>query len=271
MFRKLLLTTVFAATATAGFAADLPVRAPAPAPFVAPPIFTWTGFYIGLNAGGSFGTSQDRLTVPATVNGVANNVNAAAAAEWVNQGNGSHNVSGFTGGLTLGYNQQFGNVVLGLEGDISYLGLSGSRVVGGAASPFGIRITDSTKSNWFGTARVRLGYAIDRALFYVTGGAAFTDARFQRLNDNTVDGCPLVGAPFGRCHAGSARFNTGWTLGGGLEYAVTNNWTVKAEYLYSDFGKRSFRTLSATHLNQGLDNSSSLKLHTLRVGVNYKF
>ena len=77
MIRKVLLSTVFAATAGAAVAADLP-STKGPAPFVAPPVFTWTGFYVGLNAGGQFGSTNARLVVPAIVNGVANNINANA-------------------------------------------------------------------------------------------------------------------------------------------------------------------------------------------------
>lgn len=271
MLNKITGVTLAAGLTLAGsaLAADLPLRSPAPA-FAPPPIFTWTGFYVGVNAGGSFGTTTGRLTVPATVNGVGNNVNAAAAAAFIAAGNGNHHVSGFNGGVTAGYNLQFNNIVIGVEDDIDYMHLTGSRV-SSSANIFGIRVTDRTTSNWFGTARARLGFAFDRALIFVTGGAAFTDARFRRFNDNTVDGCPPVGGGFGRCHSGSRKFRTGWTVGGGVEYAFTNNWSGKAEYLYSDFGRRSFRTLSATVPNQGLDNSAKLKIHTVRVGLNYHF
>lgn len=267
LFAGIALFVLTAAQPT--LAADRPIYK---APPVVDPIFNWTGFYVGVNAGGAFGTAKDRLTVPAIVNGVANNVNAAAAAEFALQGNGSHTVSGFTGGLTAGYNYQMGSVVIGVEGDIDYLNLRGSRAVGGLASPFTIRTTDSTTSNWMGTARVRLGHAFDRALLYVTGGAAFTDARFQRFVDDTVDGClPAVGGGFGRCHSGSARFNTGWTVGGGLAFAINNNWSVKGEYLYSNFGHVAFRTISTAFVNQGLDHSSTLQLSTIRIGFDYRF
>ena len=116
MIRKVLLSTVFAATAGAAVAADLP-STKGPAPFVAPPVFTWTGFYVGLNAGGQFGTSNARLVVPAIVNGVANNINATATTIAVGAGNGSIDPTGFTGGLTVGYNWQMNSLVFGVEGD----------------------------------------------------------------------------------------------------------------------------------------------------------
>ena len=243
MIRKVLLSTVFAATAGAAVAADLP-STKGPAPFVAPPVFTWTGFYVGLNAGGQFGTSNARLVVPAIVNGVANNINATATTIAVGAGNGSIDPTGFTGGLTVGYNWQMNSLVFGVEGDINYSGLSGNRTGLGTAGGFQGTATDRIRTNWFGTVRARLGFAADRALFYVTGGAAFTDAQFSRSLDWTFnDLCPaspIAGAGV-RCHVGSVRFNTGWTVGGGIEYAFTNNWTAKAEYLYSDFGSRSFQ------------------------------
>ncbi|MDP2358936.1 MAG: porin family protein [Beijerinckiaceae bacterium] len=264
--------TSLALLASGALAADLPIRSPAPAPA---PVFvaahSWTGLYLGVNAGYAWGRHNNQLTVPATVNGVANAIVPGAAAEWLIQGNGNHRSDGFTGGLTLGYNYQMGAFVWGVEADLSYLGLSGNRLTGGAASPFGIRVNDVVDSDWFGTARIRLGFAAGSALFYVTGGAALSDISVSRLNDNTVDGCPPVGGGFGRCHQGKSKFDFGWTLGGGMEYAFTNNWSTKLEYLYADFGRERYRTISASFPGQGLDNSHRTRLHIVRAGLNYRF
>lgn len=271
MIRKLLLSTVFAAVASTGFAADLPIRANAPAPFAAP-IFTWAGFYVGLNAGYSWGSSNTSLAVPVTVNGVPNNINATAIALANNTGFGSLSPKGFTGGLQAGYNWQYNSLVLGVEADLNFLNLSGNRFATSTVAGIVANDNDRVRSNYMGTVRGRLGFAVDRALFFVTGGVAFTDAKVSRTLDWTfADPCPAVGGGFVRCHSGSASFRTGWTLGGGIEYALTNNWTVKGEYLYADFGKKTFTTFNTGVVNQALVHSATLRTNTLRLGVNYKF
>lgn len=139
MKKTLLALSLFAVAAPA-FAADLPRnRAPV---FVAPPMFTWTGFYLGANAGAVWGdfTKSGRLI---------------------------DTKAGFTGGVTAGYNHQISNIVLGVEGDYNYSGLQGR----GAVLPGpGFAKAELTS---FGTIRARLGVAFDRALIYGTGGYAF--------------------------------------------------------------------------------------------------
>ena len=125
----------------AAWSADLP---PAPyykAPAYLPPVYNWTGFYIGANGGGGFGYSKWDTT-------------------------SSFNPTGGVAGGTLGYNYQFGAVVLGVEGDIDWAGLSGSTTGG---CPAGCKTSDS----WLSTVRGRLGYAADRFMPYITGGGAF--------------------------------------------------------------------------------------------------
>ena len=120
--------------------------------------------------------------------------------------------------MTLGYNWQGAGSpwVFGLEGDLNWSDIKGS--FANAACPFGCQI----KSEWLGTARGRVGYAIDRFMPYVTGGVAFGDVQRQ---------------PTG--FAGAGDTNVGWTLGAGIEGAIAPNWTAKAEYLYVDLGSTS--------------------------------
>jgi outer membrane immunogenic protein len=150
VMRTILASLGFAALvgfAGAASAADIP-RRPAPPPAQAPyfaPAYNWTGFYIGINAGGAWGTSRwDSAT--------------------------SFDVSGGLVGGTLGYNWQSGPFVFGVEGDIDWADISGST---NAACPLGCR----TENGWLGTARGRIGYAFDRFLPYVTGGLAFGDIK----------------------------------------------------------------------------------------------
>jgi outer membrane immunogenic protein len=148
--RRVFLTTIsLLALTAAATAADIPRRAPAPAKApVLVPLFTWSGFYIGLNGGYGWGTSTwtDAVT-----------------------GSNSFDTSGGMVGLTLGANWQTGPWVLGLEGDVDWTNIRGS--FANAACPAGCE----TKNTWLATVRGRAGYAFDRVLPYVTGGLAVGD------------------------------------------------------------------------------------------------
>ncbi len=203
-------------------AADMAQPAPAPyyppAAVYAPPPYSWTGFYFGINGGGAFGGSS-----------------------W--DSSGSRDVSGWLVGSQVGYNYQFGQAVVGVEGDIDATDINGSAT---SNCPAGCK----TSNTWLATVRGRLGYAADRFMPYVTGGAAFgnikaSTAGFQNSSNNA-----------------------GWTLGAGLESAFAANWTAKVEYLYVDLG--SFNC--GLSCNAGL-TSDDVSFHTniLRAGVNYKF
>src|ERR1700684_2205191 len=159
------------AFAGAAAAADLARPEPVPyypkAPVFVPP-YSWTGFYVGINGGGGFGTSTWDST-------------------------GSRNISGGLVGGTVGYNYQFGRAVGGVEGDIDWADIDGSTTTG--CPP-----RCKTSATWLSTARGRLGYAADRFMPYVTGGAAFGDIRASRPGFTTATAT-----------------NTGWTIGGGPE------------------------------------------------------
>lgn len=219
--RRVLFTALsfIAITATTALAADLPRGMPptkAPA-FV--PGFSWTGFYAGINGGYGFGRSSwDGVSTDTDVNG------------------------GLVG-LTVGYNWQTGPWVFGLEGDIDWTHLRGSFT--NAACPAGCE----TRNNWLGTARGRIGYAFDRVMPYVTGGAAFGD----------VEARPNL---FG----GVSDTNVGWTAGGGIEAAVFSNLTAKLEYLYVDLG-----SLGCTIGTCGLATNVDFRTSIVRGGLNWKF
>lgn len=149
---------------------------------------------------------------------------------------------GFVGGGTIGYNLQTGLWLWGLEGDIDYSGMKGS-----ADGPGG---SYETKNSWLGTARGRIGYAgWNNLLPFITGGAAFGDVKAT--------------APNG---ASASKTQIGWTAGGGLEYAMWANWSVKAEYLYLDLGKFD----AGSSFGIGSDNVN-FKANLVRAGVNYRF
>ncbi|HMO27871.1 outer membrane beta-barrel protein [Enterovirga sp.] len=191
---------------TAAMAADLPVRSGPPAFLPQPPAFTWTGFYVGLQAGAAW----DQISNNGNYNGygylLAPAAPVVASALLYGRNNGANNKSGFIGGGHVGGYYQMGAMVVGLEGD-----LEGTTVAAGSLR---------------GSIRGTLGYAVDRVLFYATGGAAF-------------------GARPGVGYNGQWNYNwggagsssrTGWTVGGGIKYAFQQNWSAGIEYRYSDYG-----------------------------------
>lgn len=199
--RKLAVALLAASTlgASAAYASDLPARMPtkAPAPMYTPP-FSWTGFYLGANAGwGWTHTSADMILGggPTSFSG---------------------NSNGFLGGVQAGYNYQMGSFVAGLEADFQGSTNRGDVTFGGAAAP-GVA---TLKTPWFGTVRGRLGFAADRWLLYVTGGGLY--------GENKLDGTTVATGPF----SSSATYWT-WTIGGGVERMLWDRWSVKLEYLYA--------------------------------------
>jgi outer membrane immunogenic protein len=163
-------------------------------------------------------------------------------------------------GGTLGGNYQFGQFVVGAEGDIDWQNLRGATAAGLCAPA--IVGGCATSSNWIATLRARAGFAADRALFYVTGGGAFTDIK------------PSTGAlTFG------GGTEPGWTAGGGVEYAITDNVTAKIEYLYASFQKATCNTSSCSTGNAAIlggfpgvaPATVGLTESMVRGGVNYKF
>ena len=209
--RSILLASVAAAALISGsaFAADLPSRSSAPA-FAAPaPIaYNWTGFYLGVNAGYGWNSSGWR--------------NAGAPVFT----NFNTNGDGFVGGGHVGYNWQMNQFVFGLEGNADYSSVRGSNTCAGGAGSI-----CRTKQSWVGDIDARLGFAADRALIYATGGVAFTNYSFTS---------PTIPASWG---AGS---RTGWTIGGGIDYAITNNWIAGISYKYYDFGSATSTAAATT-------------------------
>jgi outer membrane immunogenic protein len=219
---KRLFLALASLAALTGSAAAADLSRPAPQPYykaaVAPPVYNWTGFYIGINGGGGFGRSVWDRT-------------------------GGFNTSGGLVGGTLGYNYQVGQAVFGVEGDIDWADINGTT---NNACALGCKTSD----DWLSTVRGRLGYAADRFMPFITGGAAFGDIKTSTSG-----------------FAGATQTNAGWTVGAGLEFAIAQNWTAKAEYLYVDLGK----------FNCGLScgvtatDNVSFTTNLVRAGVNYRF
>ncbi|AWT06232.1 porin family protein [Brucella melitensis] len=190
---------------------------------------------------------------------------------WAQDFSGSLDVtaSGFVGGVQAGYNWQLANgLVLGGEADFQGSTVKSKLVDNGDLSDIGVAGNLSgdesfgleTKVQWFGTVRARLGFTpTERLMVYGTGGLAYGKVKtsLSAYDD---------GESFS---AGNSKTKAGWTLGAGVEYAVTNNWPLKSEYLYTDLGKRSFNYIDEENVNINMENK--VNFHTVRLGLNYKF
>jgi outer membrane immunogenic protein len=221
---------LFAAVAAIALTAAMPAAAADPGAYrpVASLAPTWTGFYVGAHLGGAFGGS--------------NNFNGLALSD---------NDARFLGGVQAGADWQFyGNWVVGAEGQYSWL--SGNNA--SAVFPGGFVYNNDQRG--LGSVTARFGYSFWPALVYVKGGYAYADNR----ESVTFGGAPI---PFllDRNH------NHGWTIGGGAEYKFAQNWSVKAEYQYYDFGDARFQSPPALVPFGTFHNDE----HTLKVGVNYRF
>jgi outer membrane immunogenic protein len=251
-------------------AADLPTRKEAPAPVFVPPPFTWTGFYVGLNAGGIWSSGSRSVTFfnPATLAFLA-------ADEPGGLGNGN---AGFIGGGQAGYNWQTGAFVLGVETDFQGTTLSKSKdfispAFAGVGVPAGLvgdtlAVHAKTSLDWLGTTRGRVGFVVtpdNRLMIYGTGGVAYAGGTANFTIFDATNGLALSGNP--------SKSRVGWTIGGGVEYALTNNWTIRGEYLYADLGKSSFTTPVAVGAFSGLYASGHVNYNAsiFRAAVNYKF
>lgn len=203
------LGAVAMATSVTAMAADLPSRVAAPAPVLAPVAvaFSWSGFYAGLNGGYGWNNSRWSPSAPP--------VFATFRAD----------ADGFVGGAQVGFNWQMGSLVAGVEGMLDYSDMSGSA----QCSTFAGTVC-RTRQDWLGDINLKLGFAVDRALIYGTGGIAFTNFKLTQP----------VGAPPANFGSHS---RTGWTVGVGIDYALTNNWVAGLQYKYYDFG--SFNSTAA--------------------------
>ena len=254
-------------------AADM-VKAPPPAP---PRVYSWTGFYIGDNAGYSWSkvTTSTSATCAAAASGYyckAGNPNGLANIPAIDaDGSGSFRNDAFTGGAQAGYNWQSGNWVVGLEADIEAYRAKVTTAVA-RIYPGNPRLTyvegTNVTTDWLSTWRGRLGWAIDKVLVYGAGGVALTDLRVSdTFNDN--DGAGAVGG------SNISKLKAGWTVGAGVEYLLWRNWTIRGEYLYVDLGSVSTATTVTNPSFPGLSNPLSVTGKVTgsigRAALNYRF
>lgn len=228
----------------AASAADMAVKYKAPPPVVA--AYSWTGCYVGVEGGGSWGRA--RSTSNGTNNGVPNGSAGVTKT--------SADLSGGLVGGTVGCNYQINQWVFGVEGDGSWSGEKGSSFL---FPPFNTSFRESISQSWMATIRGRVGFVVNsNVLLYGTAGGAFADLTINEANTAPV-------AP----GATETHQYSGWTAGAGVEWGFAQHWSAKAEYLYMDLGRQGYFATTAT----GCCTFQSTRLtdNVFRVGVNYKF
>jgi outer membrane immunogenic protein len=256
MLRRILLTSVGAAAlAGSALAADLPPPAPPPVYVPPVPVFTWAGPYVGGHVGYAWGNYNGNIF---DVRGDFNSFNVG--------------YDGFIGGGHIGWNwdvNQFGlslnHWVIGIEGDVD--GTAANRTTSRFVDATGFfpgffpLVNASANIGVQASVRGRIGYGWDRWLLFGTGGVAFADFNTD------------ISTPFGS--AGRSSTRTGWTAGGGVEYAISDNWLVRSEYRYAQFGTT---TLSATNafafpgaVAIGAQLNRKVYENRILLGLSYKF
>jgi outer membrane immunogenic protein len=220
-------------------AADLPAKA-RPLPVAAAPVWSWTGLYIGAHVGGAWGTIESEFSdFPFPI---------ASGA-----------INGFLGGGQIGYNFQSGFVVFGIEADASWSNLKGT-------TPCIIGIFSCKREvDFLGTVTGRLGFTADRALIYVKGGGAWAHVEHN---------ASLLGIAI----SSEDKTIWGWTVGAGVEYAITGNWSAKLEYNYMDFGNQTLGfALPPVAIPGGpvvggtVNVDTTTNIHAVKFGINYRF
>jgi outer membrane immunogenic protein len=267
---KAIVVSAFAVVAGTSMAsaADMAPRY-TKAPVIVDPIYNWTGFYIGGNAGYSWGRSRN------DANFFNNTTNVLLAT-----GSSSFDMNGWVAGGQIGYNWQSARWVFGLEGDAQATGQKGSTgytcagtvcslsqtAVAFALAP--VNVAFSQKLEWFSTLRGRVGYTFTpTVLGYVTGGAAIGEVN----TNGVITGVAANGVASAAAFSGNDT-RVGWTVGAGLEASLGGNWTGKVEYLYLDLGK--YTNSAVLLLNappSRVDLASRVTDNILRAGVNYRF
>ncbi len=221
------------------------------------PYYSWTGFYAGLNAGGSFANNDVAL----------NGLGGSAWNPYYPEPFHTRAVdgSGFIGGGQIGYSRQYDKIVAGIEVDIAGLGADETLTASGPsafASAYNLKLSE--RLDWLSTVRGRIGYLLGGGtLLYGTGGLAVggvtVKSNIDFVNSTHYDGS-------------ASDTRTGWTIGGGVEHALTPSWSVKAEYLFYDLGKTNVIANPAP-ANPPFQTSSNFeeKGNIVRAGVNYHF
>jgi outer membrane immunogenic protein len=223
----------------------------------------WGGWYVGGNAGGSWGDTKLQTSVIPGTGALA--ITPADAAAISAASHDTSNKAGFTGGIQGGYGFLYDHMwYFGLEGDWEGMDIKSSTVkpLASATVPGAVyTIHQNVSAGWLATIRPRVGYAYNQYLFYGTIGFAWADLKYgASLSSNT-------GLPTLTTSTSSTR--TGWAGGLGAAYAFTPNWHVRGEWLYADLGRPNSATVNAT--GASIRSNDNVAANLVRVGVDYRF
>jgi opacity protein-like surface antigen len=230
--RHITLAMAALALALPAYAADLPVKAPAP---LTPAAYNWTGFYVGANFGAA--VTSEQATTPF--------------------GAASPDPAGAIGGGQIGYNFQLAPAwLVGIEGDIDGTSVKGNtNIVSSSPVGAGTALSIASNHNWYATLAGRLGYVAGPWLIYAKGGGAWMNADYQiQVNSGTGGAASLSST------------RSGWTAGVGVEYQLMPKWTVKVEYDYLDFGSSNLNFAPI-----GTGATFKTDVNEIKVGANYHF
>jgi len=276
--RSLIILLIAPAFSGSAFAADLPAKALAYK--AAPPVaaYSWTGFYVGANAGYAWGRSDPASSFTCQVPGACPYNNPVQLAAFNAAGTGVLSPNAFTGGGQVGYNYQSGQLVYGVELDVESFRLNGG-LAGGGLAPLGSRqsfaVTTSVNTNWMFTARPRVGWLVQpQLLLYATGGLAVTSLKVGNSVSDNCAAVPLCGLPNLAGASSVSESLAGYAVGGGGEWAFNPHWSVKGEYLYVNFGSVSttlITNLAGAAVPNTMTTSAKLNASIARFGLSYKF
>ncbi|MCX8570430.1 outer membrane protein [Aminobacter sp. MET-1] len=230
----IVLVSLAAGTASA---ADVVASEPVPTSVGAP--FVWTGGYIGLQLGYSKGSGEGAYLSPGGVRAETASPDARGA---------------LLGGQ-VGYNHQWGSMVVGVEGELAYSWANGTSDIVSFPVAGGPIATNDNEFTYLGSITGRLGYAMDRTLFYVKGGVGFTKLSMSDISlANTVN-------------ASGSETLTGWTVGAGIEQALNEKWSIRGEYQFYRFDAN--LALNEPALFRTYDDN--FDIHAFKLGINYRF
>lgn len=281
MKRSLLLAALLLGAGTPAFAADIPVKAPRPAPVLVE-TWNWNGFYVGGNGGYSWGRSRTTVDYFSAPTGTPIVPPAGSVTS------GTFNLDGGVAGGQVGYNWAGNGWLWGFELDAQWSGEKGTGIFtcaapGGAlgvcnpgptflppGAVAGTTLTLEQHIQWFGTLRARAGWLITPSvLLYGTGGLAFGSIK----SSGALSGLNNFGLPVSTLFSNS-QTKAGWIVGGGIEGHLGGNWTGKLEYLYMDLGTVTNQVTLVTippSTGIGVNTSSRITDSIFRAGINYHF
>lgn len=274
--KLLAIATTAALLVSPAYAADMSTVDVAP--------FSWSGLYVGVNAGIGWPAGNE---ISDTAYHHPDYGLGTFGNGWFDSQSSSDDAS-FTGGAQIGYNQQFGNFVFGIEADFNYLNARSSYTATTdqtltAAPNYEYNLAEDliteAKIEWFGTIRPRIGVTpAERLLVYGTGGLAYGQVKSSASYDwheyGFWWGGPDGDHEFDRSggfNGSSSGVRWGWTIGAGAEYALTESISLKGEYLYVDLGNKNHSVVSPEDSAELITWSDSAQFHAVRVGLNYKF